>query len=83
MGEAAQLLHCASCGGEHSRNTCHFRNVKCRKCGELRHIAQVCQSSTAAMMYNKQPESAVVTVGLTKEEQFIPLAYWTLTSISS
>ena len=77
-GEVLQSLHCASCGGEHSRNTCHFRNVKCLKCGKLGHIAKVCRSSTAAMRYNQQPESAVVTVSRTEEEKFIPPAYQTL-----
>ena len=67
--EAPQSLHCANCGGEHSRNTCRFRNVKCRKCNKLGNIAKVCRSSTAAMMCNQQPELAVVTVSRTDEEK--------------
>ena len=28
-GKSHQLSRCASCGGEHSRSSCHFCNVKC------------------------------------------------------
>jgi len=47
---------CASCGGEHSRSSCHFCNIKCWKCSKLGHIAKVCCSTAAVVTVNKKDE---------------------------
>ena len=71
-----QLPKCSSCAGEHFRSSCHFCNAKCQKCGKLGHIARMCHSTTAVVTYNQPPpESAVVTINKTQEEQFIPPMY--------
>ena len=74
----SQSRQCASCGGEHSRNTCRFRNVKCKRCSKLGHIARVCRAPTAAVVHNHTPESAVVTLKSKQEEQSIPPVYHVL-----
>ncbi|KFD49840.1 hypothetical protein M513_09307 [Trichuris suis] len=38
---------CASCGGEHQRNQCRFRNAICRWCSRKGHIEKVCRSKRA------------------------------------
>ena len=73
-----QSLQCASCGGEHSRNTCRFRNVKCKRCNKLGHIARVCRSPAAVVVHNHMSESAVVTLKNKQDEQFIPPVYHVL-----
>ena len=73
-----QSLQCVSCGGEHSRNTCRFRNVKCKRCNKLGHIARVCRSPAAAVVHNHTSESAVVTLKNKQDEQFIPPVYHVL-----
>ncbi|KAG8139206.1 hypothetical protein E2320_001973, partial [Naja naja] len=35
---------CMSCGGNHLRSTCQFRNVVCLKCQRKGHLARVCKS---------------------------------------
>ena len=37
---------CASCGENHERRTCRFRNATCRRCGKTGHIGRVCRSKT-------------------------------------
>ena len=74
----SQSLQCASCGGEHSRNTYHFQNVKCKRCSKLGHIARVCRSPAAAVVHNHMSESAVVTLKNKQDEQFIPPVYHVL-----
>uniref|UniRef100_A0A914P1Q7 Peptidase A2 domain-containing protein n=1 Tax=Panagrolaimus davidi TaxID=227884 RepID=A0A914P1Q7_9BILA len=34
---------CASCGGQHDRNTCRFRHAKCNYCDVVGHIEKVCR----------------------------------------
>ena len=53
---------CSSCGGNHPRSTCRFRNTKCHRCGKIGHIQKVCRSTTAVVQSSHQPESAVVTL---------------------
>ena len=55
----------------HHYDVHHIQNAKCRKCGKLGHIARVCRSSIALVVYNQSPELAVVTVTKTQEKQFI------------
>ena len=73
-GRNQQSSHCASCGGEHPRSTCRFRNAECHKCGKLGHIAKVCRSATAAV-HNHPLESAVVIVNKSRGDQDIPPAF--------
>ena len=43
-GKAQNTLGlCDSCGKQHSRATCRFRNTKCFKCGKIGHIQSVCR----------------------------------------
>lgn len=39
----AQSL-CASCGGNHNRSACKFKNVECWHCGRKGHMAKVCRT---------------------------------------
>uniref|UniRef100_A0A2H6MXF0 Uncharacterized protein n=1 Tax=Micrurus carvalhoi TaxID=3147026 RepID=A0A2H6MXF0_9SAUR len=36
---------CGSCGGNHNRSTCHFRDAVCRPCEWRVHIAEVCRAT--------------------------------------
>uniref|UniRef100_A0AC34FQP6 RNA-directed DNA polymerase n=1 Tax=Panagrolaimus sp. ES5 TaxID=591445 RepID=A0AC34FQP6_9BILA len=36
---------CASCGGNHARTSCRFKDAECRLCKKIGHIAKVCRSS--------------------------------------
>ena len=53
---------CSSCGANHPRSICRFRNAKCHRCGKVGHIQKVCWSTTAVVNFSSQPESAVVTL---------------------
>ena len=37
---------CYSCGGNHFRPQCKFRNSKCNTCGKQGHISKVCRSNS-------------------------------------
>jgi transposase InsO family protein len=37
---------CESCGGDHRRQLCKFRAVKCHACGKLGHIRRACRSAS-------------------------------------
>jgi len=37
---------CFSCGGDHFRNKCKFRNATCHKCKKVGHIARVCKQTS-------------------------------------
>ena len=64
---------CASCGGNHFRSTCRFRNAKCHRCGKIGHIQTVCRSqSTAVVQSAHSADSAVVTLSPTQEVKDIP-----------
>ena len=43
---------CLSCGGDHLRQSCKFRHVKCFKCQKTGHIAKVCKSVSAKFVDN-------------------------------
>uniref|UniRef100_A0A914R3X3 Peptidase A2 domain-containing protein n=1 Tax=Panagrolaimus davidi TaxID=227884 RepID=A0A914R3X3_9BILA len=43
-GGRRQSSPCASCGGQHDRQSCRFRHEKCRYCGLVGHIERVCRS---------------------------------------
>ena len=49
---------CTNCGGQCERRSCCFRDVKCRACGRLGHIAHCCWSSTikASLSQHKAQE---------------------------
>ncbi|KAG8135588.1 hypothetical protein E2320_008603, partial [Naja naja] len=44
QSQPASQLICMSCGGNHLRLTCKFRNIICLKCQWKGHIARVCRS---------------------------------------
>ena len=57
---------CASCGGNHFRSTCRFRNAKCHRCGKIGHIQKACRAqSTAVIQSAHSADSAVVTLSPT------------------
>ena len=58
--QATEQHSCASCGGNHPRSTCQFRNAKCHRCGKSGHIQKVCRSTTAVVNSSHKAESAVV-----------------------
>ena len=60
--QSNEQYKCSSCGANHPRSTCRFRNVKCHRCGKVGHIQKVCRSTTAVVNSSSQPESAVVTL---------------------
>ena len=37
---------CQSCGGQHLRSSCKFRQAECHACHKIGHIAKVCRSSS-------------------------------------
>ncbi|KAG8139193.1 hypothetical protein E2320_001964 [Naja naja] len=39
-----QQMICLSCGGNHLRTTCRFRNAVCLNCQRKGHLARICQS---------------------------------------
>ena len=49
---------CDSCGGQHSRRTCRFRNVECRNCHKTGHIAKVCRSRSNIKAVNIPQEDS-------------------------
>ena len=74
---------CASCGGNHFRSACRFRNVKCHRCGKVGHIQKVCRSqSTAVVQSTYSADSAVVTLSPTQEVKDIP-PMWQLVNLPS
>lgn len=40
---------CNSCGGQHLRNLCRFREAKCYKCDKTGHIAKVCRTKKSTL----------------------------------
>ena len=46
---------CASCGSDHLRSTCKFRNAKCHSCGKLGHIHSVLCNSWCVTLKHKIP----------------------------
>ncbi|XP_058020965.1 uncharacterized protein LOC131189120 isoform X1 [Ahaetulla prasina] len=36
---------CGSCGGQHQRQRCKFKDATCRRCGKKGHLAQVCRAA--------------------------------------
>ena len=53
---------CHRCGRQgHTPNTCRFRNVHCKNCSKLGHIAAVCQSSHKKKSFNKKGELTKLT----------------------
>ena len=74
---------CASCGGNHFRSTCRFRNAKCHRCGKVGHIQKLCRSqSTAVVQSTHSADSAVVTLSPTQEVKDIP-PMWQLVNLPS
>jgi len=64
---------CASCGGNHLRSTCKFRNAKCHSCGKHGHIQKVCRGTAGVVQPTIQsPDSAVVPLTNPKQENSIP-----------
>ncbi|XP_058026040.1 uncharacterized protein LOC131191673 [Ahaetulla prasina] len=37
---------CSSCGGNHQRNNCRFRDATCRRCEKKGHLAHVCRATS-------------------------------------
>ena len=66
---------CTSCGGNHFRSTCRFRNAKCHRCGKIGHIQKVCHSQSTGVVQSTphSADSAVVTLSPTQEVKDIPL----------
>ena len=57
---------CDSCGGNHQRSTCRFRQADCHICNKRGHIARVCRlkaKSTNAVTVDSDNEFEVFTVG--------------------
>ena len=72
--QSGRTGQCASCGGNHWRSTCRFRNAKCHKCNKQGHIQRVCQSSAVIVSTHSSHslESAVVTVSPAEQVNDIP-----------
>ena len=70
---------CASCGGNHLRSNCKFRNAKCHSCRKLGHIQKVCRATAGVIQSNTQsPDSAVVPLSSSQQEDHIPPMVQTL-----
>ena len=70
---------CASCGGNHLRSTCKFRNAKCHNCGKQGHILKVCRAAAGVVQPTPQaPDSAVVPLSNPQQEAHIPPMFQTL-----
>ncbi|XP_032997764.1 uncharacterized protein K02A2.6-like [Lacerta agilis] len=55
---------CASCGENHDRKTCRFRDVTCRGCGKAGHIMRVCRSKNAGIRPRRRVHEALEEVEL-------------------
>ncbi|XP_032997803.1 uncharacterized protein K02A2.6-like [Lacerta agilis] len=55
---------CASCGENHDRKTCRFRDVTCRGCGKAGHIMRVCRSKNAGIRPRQRVHEALEEVEL-------------------
>ena len=53
-----KLGACLSCGGEHLRQSCKFRNAKCFKCQKIGHISKVCRSVSAKFVNHSEDVSS-------------------------
>ena len=79
--QSGRTGQCASCGGNHWRSTCRFRNAKCHKCNKQGHIQRVCQSSAVIVSTHSSHslESAVVTVSPAEQVNDIPPVFQIVT----
>ena len=62
---------CYSCGGQHLRSSCRFRNAECRRCHKSGHIQRVCRSGEGT-------KTATVNVQETSREESSDEDYYAL-----
>ena len=52
--------NCASCGKQHLRSNCKFRNVTCHNCGKSGHIRAVCRSPKVCRLMDNSEVSDTI-----------------------
>uniref|UniRef100_A0A914Z206 Peptidase A2 domain-containing protein n=1 Tax=Panagrolaimus superbus TaxID=310955 RepID=A0A914Z206_9BILA len=57
-GVAAETMYCASCGGNHYRKDCKFKDAVCRFCSNIGHIEAVCRKKAASKPQSSNGNSA-------------------------